>query len=272
MVLYPLVDSPQTERTLSDAGSSPVPAWTAVEHKQKQPAKEWLLITQVDHAQVAGDLAARLQSSLFPQLDEGLVRAISLHDAGWADFDAGLTTSEGHPSFPRLNDRGKPLSFLEATPAEFVVAWSGSIDKVEKSGPAGGIIVSRHFCRLAEGRLTSRIDNEEDSSRLRQFLHSENARQQKLVGGANYSSTELNVLTDVLQFCDLLSLYLCCGASEPVHFPQEFGGTMVSVCRDADLFRFQPRIFGSGVSLGIGARLYTQASAGSSRALAFLLD
>jgi hypothetical protein len=272
MVLHPLLDAPEIERTVPSSANPPLPAWTAVEQKQKQPATEWLLITQVDHAQLAGDLAARLQCPLLPQLDEGLVRAISSHDAGWAGFDAGLTTSEGHPSFPRLNDRGKPLSFLEATPAEFVVAWTGSIDKAEKSGPAGGIIVSGHFCRLAEGRLTSRIDNEEDTSRFRQFLHSENARQQKLVGGANYSSSQLHVLTDVLQFCDLLSLYLCCGASEPVHFPQEFGGTTVSVCRDADLFRFQPRIFGSGVSLGIGARLYTQAGAGASRALAFLLD
>lgn len=272
MVLYPLVDSAEIERTLSQSGNSPLTAWTAVEQKQKQPAKEWLLITQVDHAQLAGDLAARLHPALFPRIEEDLVRAISLHDAGWAEFDAGLTISEGHTAFPRLNDRGKPLSFLEASPAEFVIAWTVSIDKAEESGAAGGIIVSRHFCRLAEGRLTSRIDDEEDTSRLRQFLHGENVRQQKLFAGARYSSGELDVLTDILQFCDLLSLYLCCGASQQVQFPQEFGGTTINLCRDADLFRLQPAVFGSGVSLGICARVYTQAGAGPSRELAFLLD
>ncbi len=29
--------------------------------------------------------------------------------------------------------------------------------------------------------------------------------------------------TDVLQFCDLLSLYLCCGSEESVEFPQRIG-------------------------------------------------
>ena len=235
MVLHPLLDLPAIERTVSSSGNSPVPAWTAVEQKQKQPAKEWLLITQVDHAQLAGDLATRLQSPLFPQLHEGLVRAISLHDAGWAEFDARVTSAKGRTAFPRLNDRGKPLSFLEANPAEFVVAWTGSIDQAEEIGPAGGIVVSRHFCRLAEGRLCSRIDDEEDTSRLRQFLHSENARQQKLIGAEHCSSGDLDLLTDVLQFCDLLSLYLCCGASEPVQFPQQFRGTTVSLCLSNDL-------------------------------------
>lgn len=270
MVLHPLPYCPPTERTLTTDEDSLIPAWTAVEQKQKSSAREWLLITQVDHAQLAGDLAARLQADIFPQLDSDLIRAIALHDAGWAEFDAGRKTANTPAALPRMNDRGKPLSFLEASPAEFVVAWTESIDTAEKTGPAGGIIVSRHFCRLAEGRLNSRIDDKEDTSRLRHFLHGEGERQAGLAPHARHSG-ELDILTDVLQFCDLLSLYLCCGASEPVKFPQVFRGKTIALSRDADIFHFQPAIFGSGASLGVCARVYTQAGTGQSRALAFLL-
>jgi hypothetical protein len=271
MVLYPLADCPPAERTSTTDADAPIPAWAAVEQKQKATSKEWLLINQVDHAELAGDLAARLQGDIFPPLDPELIRAIALHDAGWAEFDAGRTTAHSPPAFPRLNDRGKPLSFLEATPAQFVVAWAGSIQKAQETEPAGGIIVSRHFCRLAESRLNSRIDDEEDTSRLRQFLHSEGERQRKLITHARHAD-DLDVLTDVLQFCDLLSLYLCCGATQGVNFPQLFKGESISLWREADVFHFEPAIFGSGVSLGICARLYTPRGAGPSRTLAFLLD
>ena len=37
------------------------------------------------------------------------------------------------------------------------------------------------------------------------------------------SEKEVEYWTDVLQFCDLLSLYLCCGSEESVEFPQRIG-------------------------------------------------
>ena len=35
----------------------------------------------------------------------------------------------------------------------------------------------------------------------------------------NTTEKELETLTDVLQFCDLVSLYICCGAQNAVEFP-----------------------------------------------------
>jgi hypothetical protein len=269
MVLHPLEHAGSAGRSRSSS-PQPIPAWHAVEKRQRQSAKQWLLITQVDHAQLAGDLAARLESPLIPQLTPDLVRAIALHDAGWEQFDTGADkrTRELHP---RLNDDGRPLSFLDVTPADFVVAWNGSITQAEQVCPAGGFIVSRHFFRLGEGRLNSQIDDEEDTSRLRQFLHAEKDRQARLSRLTSCSSQELETLTDVLQFCDLLSLYLCSGASEAVEFPQAFGNVHVAVQKDEDMFRCEPSMFGSGVSLGVCGRLYGEAAAGS-RELAFLLQ
>ncbi len=140
MVLYPL-NSP--ERTREDL----IPAWDAIERTQKQAATEWWLIAQPDHAALAGDLASRISSSEFPQLDSQLLQAIALHDEGWAQFDGG--------SAPKLNGQGRPLSFLEAAPPEFVSAWCGSIARAAHVAPMGGIMVSEHFCRLARARLQS---------------------------------------------------------------------------------------------------------------------
>jgi hypothetical protein len=66
-------------------------------------------------------------------------------------------------------------------------------------------------------------------------------------------------------------LYLCSGASEAVEFPQAFGNVHVAVQKGEDMFRCEPSMFGSGVSLGVCGRLYGEAAAGS-RELAFLLQ
>ena len=269
MVLHPL--DTQTGAEQGSKFRAPIPAWKAVETKQKQPAKDWLLITQVDHADLAGALAARLQSPLIPPLQADIVRAIAVHDAGWAAFDAA---GGGSPDLfhPKLKDDGTPLSFLDVCPADFLVAWKASIREGQQACPAGGFMVSRHFCRLAEGRLSSRIDNEEDTSRLRRFLHEEAERQNRLTAVAGYSRAELEALTDVLQFCDLLSLYLCCGATEAVEFPQSIRNIHVKVRREADMFQCDPAVFGSGVSLGISGRLYGGMGKSECRSLAFLIQ
>src|SRR5690349_11763279 len=137
MILYP-VSSPEAE-----TGSSALPVWQAVERKQKQPATEWWLVAQPDHAALAGDLAARISSHLFPSRDEEVIQGIALHDEGWSAFDSKAT----------VNADSRPVSFLELRPSEFVDAWRGSIQRAEQVGPVAGLIVSGHFCRLGQGRL-----------------------------------------------------------------------------------------------------------------------
>ena len=50
MVLYPLPanNHPQHDGT-------PIPAWIAVEKRQRQDARDWWLVAQPDHAALAGD-------------------------------------------------------------------------------------------------------------------------------------------------------------------------------------------------------------------------
>ena len=241
MVLYPL-NSP--ERTREDF----VPAWDAIERRQKQAATQWWLTAQPDHAVLAGDLASRISSPEFPQLDSHLLRAIALHDEGWAQFDGG--------SAPKLNDQGRPLSFLEAAPPDFVSAWRGSIERVAHLAPMGGIMVSEHFCRIARARLQAFRDTPSATRMIRDFLKVETERQRQLSLGLRHSAAEISVLIDVLQFCDLLSLYFCCGSQDSVDFPQKFNGCTIRLRREAELCRMQPPLFEPGVSLAVRARRY----------------
>jgi hypothetical protein len=67
-------------------------------------------------------------------------------------------------------------------------------------------------------------------------------------------------LVDVLQFCDLLSLYLCCGAQDDVEFPQTFAGRPARVRIENHTFLTEPRLFGNGLSLEVTARKYSQSN------------
>ncbi len=94
---------------------------------------------------------------------------------------------------------------------------------------------------------------------IRDFLQDETERQRQLTRGLCHSATEISVLIDVLQFCDLLSLYFCCGSQDSIDFPQKFSGRSIRLRRAAELCRMEPPLFGQGVSLAVRARRYPAA-------------
>jgi hypothetical protein len=266
VVLHPIFSDPQKP------SSCCAPAWPAIERSQKQMAEDYWLVSQPDHAALAGALAAGFVSPEFPRVDPLVARAIEVHDSGWAIFDPEARVDVA----PCLNSQGKPISFLEIEPPDFLRAWVASIDRAESVCPSGGYIVSRHFCALGEGRLASAIDTPENSARLRTFLKHEAERQRRLQGQAGPGGAGLEALLLVLQFCDLLSLYLCSGVSQTVEFPQPFAPGKVRIHSENQAFMVQPSPFRSGnttdamLSLGVEARRYPsqQPKTGT---LAFLL-
>jgi hypothetical protein len=265
MVLYPLNatshenKSTNLERVHADAAKSAagtISAWDAVEHRQKQRAHSWWLVAQPDHAALSGDLAASISSPHFPALNSEVVQAISLHDEGWRQFDSADGSSESHNASRKSNPGMRPLSFLDVSPSVFLRAWKDSIHRAVQSSSLGGVLVSGHFSRLAENRLQSRMDSFQDAENLRTFLADEAARRRHFMAKTGGSEEEIRCLVDVLQFCDLLSLYLCCGAPEHVEFPQQFEGLRIRLRRHREMCRTDPPIFKTGVSLGVIARRY----------------
>lgn len=265
MVLHPLASG------ASPAANGCQPAWPVIERTQKQSAGSYWLVTQPDHAALAGALATHFVAPGFPKVDALMARAIEVHDEGWAIFDAEARVNAA----PAVDGRSKPVSFLEIEPPQFLRAWTASINRAERVSAGGGYIVSRHFCALGEGRLASAIDCPENSGLLRAFLACEARRRDRLQPQAGLDEAELETLLRVLQFCDLLSLYLCCGARDAVEFPQPFAAGKVRIRPENQAWVLEPSPFRGcpsdpELSLGVEARRFPSAGPATTT-LAFLL-
>jgi uncharacterized protein DUF3891 len=229
MILRPLEPPP--------ASSELLPAWNVVEQVQRQPYEACWMITQPSHAVLAGDFAARMNCPQAPRLDATLLRAIALHDAGWGVPDAQAIMRS------RSVRRGCPRSFIECTVPEFLEAWEKSIEVAASTGPAGGYMVSRHFVRIAEQSAAQL--SEPDRTHAAAFLKNESTRQRRLAAKQDCSRDDLERLTDVLQFCDLLSLYVCSGARDSAVFPEYFG-VKVRVTVPEEGYRLDPPLIEPG--------------------------
>ncbi len=106
---------------------------------------QWLLISQIEHARLSGELASRCidrfgaPSGGLSSVRQELLDAITHHDDGWLEWERA----------PRLDpEHGRPLSFLELPPAEAFLIWDRSIQVARTIGELAGWIVAGHFSAL----------------------------------------------------------------------------------------------------------------------------
>ena len=249
----------------ASAASGYVPAWPVIERLQKRSCDRCFMITQPSHAALAGEIAARMAMPQSFKLDGEIVRAIALHDAGWgaADAQAVIGSRAARPVPPR--------SFLAMEASEVLEAWTQSIQVAQSVGPAGGFIVSRHFHRIAERRIAAGEDSAGDRKKIDQFLAHEAQRQKRLSAKQPRGAQELESLTDFLQLCDLLSLYICCGAAESVEFP-DFRGVGLRLRRRSQGYEIDPPVLGASFEFAVAALRYPAAKekSGVEIAIAFV--
>lgn len=253
MILRPLEPSPAS-------GSESLPAWSVVERIQRCSLDACWMITQPSHAALAGDFAAKMAGPRTPKLDGALIRAIALHDAGWGVPDAQAIMQS------RSVRGGCPRSFIQCTIAEFLEAWEKSIEVAASTGPAGGYMVSRHFARIA-GQGAAQIP-EADRPQATAFLKHESARQTRLAAKQDRGLDELERLTDVLQLCDLLSLYVCSGAQENAVFPEYFG-VRARLTVSGESYTLDPPLIEAGAKFSVAALRHPAMKDLSSRELQF---
>jgi len=252
MILRPLQSPAPTSQEF-------LPAWEAVEGIQSQAYDSCWMITQPSHAALAGELAGKLGASQFPVPDDNILRAIALHDAGWGAPDA-QTITQSRAARPH-----RPQSFLAMSVPQFLEAWLKSIETAESVSAAGGYVVSRHFWRLAEHRIRS--EQNPERKRLESFLKNEERRQKKLAERQSLSIQQLEGFTDLLQFYDLLSLYLCCGTRQNAVFPGYFGIDL-RITRQDDVYKFDPPLIAEEAAFAVAALRYPLSKEESSRAIA----
>ena len=220
MIIFPVVDE-------QNSSGGPIPIWNAVEESQRQDATDYWLVTQPAHAALAGELASALRDDLFGPVDSIVARSIALHDAGWSMDDAEQI--QRLRSDPKL----RPSSFVEASVDQALRAWTASIETAEKFALIGGYLVSRHF-----ERLSKRLGNE-SPAKVESFRKREAQRQERLRPGLKEDEASLERLVDGLQFCDVLSLYLCCGSARTV----EFSEPKITISRTGGDYRLVPTPF-----------------------------
>jgi hypothetical protein len=213
---------------------------------EKQPYTECWMVTQPSHAALAGQIATKLSAPNLPELSPDLVRAIGLHDSGWGMPDAQAIMRS------RSVAESRPKSFLETSVPDFLTAWKQSIEIAQAGSAVGGYVVSRHFWRLANHWLKTNSEASDDRVAMNRFVDQESNRQARLAQKEARNADDLEALTDVLQFCDLLSLYFCCGAADNVEFP-DFRGVRTRVTASADRYRLEPALIEPGSQFNIAA-------------------
>jgi len=187
----------------------------------------FFLITQDDHAHLAGVLARRWGNTRFsrPEPAESTFLGATLHDCGWPLHDLA----------PTLNQRGLPLDVFE-TPREIALrVWTASAQGAAQRDAYAGLLVSLHVLSLSAYAMTATEISQEkfhsaspmDRFEINKFQHQEVERQEAMrhrlglrtdrplkMGLADDSADEgerrLRFNFRLLQAMDLISLALCC--------------------------------------------------------------
>jgi hypothetical protein len=179
--------------------------------------QRWLLISQVEHARIAGEMAAAWRGPLVEPAaaHDELLAAIFHHDDGWAAWERS----------PGVDPRsGRPLDFTEMPTEESLAIWTASIEGAQRIGPLAAWVVSRHFCVLLEAGLrrqssaagdrpTAATAVQDDAQeflshqqRLQADWHCQLAERQGETAAGRLTERGLAWL----QTFDYLSLWLCC--------------------------------------------------------------
>ena len=118
--------------------------------------------------------------------------------------------------------------------------------------------MSGHFRRLGQFGVSAGTYSQDDSHRVREFLACEEERERTLLCLQSRGEREVEYWTDVLQFCDLLSLYLCCGSEESVEFPQRIGpdGETIKLRVQDGMNVLSPSPFAQQVEFSLEAQPY----------------
>jgi len=184
--------------------------------------RRWILVPQIEHARLSGDLARRWGGRHVQSLEprEELLAAIYHHDDGWRRWQ----------SAPGVDpESGKPRSFTEMPLEASLPIWSESILVAADIGPLAGWAVSGHFCDLlrhshfADEPAAVNWLAEQDAARAGWFARwAEIDPEQNTVARADRALAHL-------QMFDALSLWFCCAARADPHTVDTPGGLAVTV-------------------------------------------
>ncbi|MEW6144833.1 MAG: DUF3891 family protein [Thermodesulfobacteriota bacterium] len=191
---------------------------------RRDDAHGWILVTQYDHAVLAGNLMERWGNETFssPRPRGEVLFAAREHDCGWKEWD----------SAPRINpENGYPANFMEMESSDQTDIWRRSFESHAEEHPYASALIALHFARFNR-KLLSR----DPSDRYAKTLESEIYRfvSGKLgidASGPQNLTREVKVNLRLLQVGDIISLALCHGweSMEIPDVPVDYGGNSLSL-------------------------------------------
>jgi hypothetical protein len=167
----------------------------------------WLLLSQVEHARVAGEIAAVWGGAhvapLMPR--EDLVAAVFHHDDGWLAW-------EQQPEVDPAS--GAPYPFTDMPEADKFDLWRKSIDIVRSIGLLPGVIVTRHFIGLELGTNRWQKKPGHTDAAAQEFVDQYTALANAWLAdwtaeSPNNTESVARTAREWLQIFDVLSLWLC---------------------------------------------------------------
>ena len=164
---------------------------------------QWILISQVEHARLSGELARHWGAFPFAPLVPcpEVTDAIAHHDDGWAQWERG----------PGIDaETGRPLAFTEMPAEVGLPIWTVSIERALALGNLAAWMIAGHFSSLLEGSTTAKSETGRRwlakyrdcrAGWLRHWMTEEPAAHTPRVAERALGH---------LQFFDAISLWLCC--------------------------------------------------------------
>jgi hypothetical protein len=196
---------------------------------RKDRHTELLLISQTDHSQLVGQLAAHWGNESFSPPDpyNSMVRAATFHDYGWLRYEtAPLINPDTHEPYGFLQ---LPLRTAQLESYQWSLDWMASIDRYS------GLIVSMHRTGLWKNRYDlvsypQGYNVRQMNPEMREFIERNEGWQDQ--ERESHDAEKLRTNYRLMQVWDLLGLYFCCQDPyddyiEPV--PVDYSGHSVQV-------------------------------------------
>jgi len=180
--------------------------------------ERWVLISQPEHARLAGQLAAAWAHPGWTAIEprDEVLDAVTHHDDGWIDWERS----------PDVDSEGNPRQFTDMPLDVALTIWRSSIAICRDIGPLAGAMVAGHFAGLLRrfpgwrDRCTAEEASQADSFLAEQDQLCRTWREAWLAADRRHRPKVADAALAHLQMFDAISLWLC-GHDHPKSFEPE---------------------------------------------------
>ncbi len=196
----------------------------------------WVLITQHDHAGLAGEIMTHWGNDNFmrPEPYDEVLFAVKEHDSGWKEWD----------SEPKVDpETGYPANFTEMSFEDQADIWRRCYKPYSIDNPYASCLVAMHFSKFNRNNLRKEPGNKIAECLDKEFKEFIAGKLSHEASADNLVEIPSNVIKNLtlLQIGDIISLALCHGwrSTEITEVPYDYNGSETALLiRSEDGFNY----------------------------------